>query len=305
MLEIQNLRVDYPDLLAVDGISFTVEPGDGFALVGPNGAGKTSTFRAIAGLLEPTHGNIRINGVDSAANPRAFRAQLGYMPDDPPLIDGLTASQFLEHFARAYEVPNRTQRIADCLDATGLTAKADADCKSLSRGMRQRLVLSRTLLHDPPVLVLDEPASGLDPLSRRDLRAVLNTLRERGKSILVSSHILSEIAEFCNKVGVLENGALKACGRIDAIASELTQSGIRLAWREAGPSPIEALTAHPKAKITERRPGFAEFDFGGGPEALDALLAGLVTSGVRVTEWRNVTQDLEHVFMKLGAREVR
>lgn len=305
LLEVTDLRVDYPGLIAVDGVTFTLEPGDGYALVGPNGAGKTSTFRAIAGLLDPTRGAIRISGIDRDDDPRAYRRHLGYMPDDSPVIDRLRAYEFLDHFARAFEVPNRDRRVVECLEATGLLEKAEAECRTLSRGMKQRLVLAKTLLHDPSVLVLDEPASGLDPISRRDLRDVLNRLRERGKALLVSSHILGEIHAFCNKVGVLERGVLRASGRIDALAAEMGHRAIRLRWRPSGRSAMALLDVHPGVRVTATLPGGADFEFTGTDEALDTLLGGIVGSGVRVTEWRNQSDDLEHVFMKLGAKEIR
>lgn len=305
LLDVSDLRVDYPGLIAVDGVSFALEPGDGYALVGPNGAGKTSTFRAIAGLVEPTRGRIRIAGVDSAADPRAYRQQLGYMPDDSPIIDRLQTREFLDHFARAYEVPDRERRVAECLEAVGLSEKAAVECRTLSRGMRQRLVLARTLLHDPAVLVLDEPASGLDPISRRELRDVLNGLRSRGKALLVSSHILGEIHAFCNKVGVLERGRLRASGRIDAIAAEMGVRALRVGWRPSGPDPMPLLQAHTGVRITAAAPESVDFEFNGTDEALDALLCAVVAAGVRVREWRSVADDLEHVFFKLGAREIR
>ncbi len=305
LLSVSDLRVDYPGLIAVDDLSFEVEPGDGFALVGPNGAGKTSTFRSIAGLLEPTRGTIEIAGVDIEKNPRGYRRLLGYMPDDAPVIARLTCAEFLDHFARAYEIADRNNRVAECLELTGLTDKAGAECRTLSRGMRQRLVLARTLLHDPSVLVLDEPASGLDPIARLRLRQVLNDLRARGKAIIVSSHILNEIAEFCNKVGILERGVMRVCGTVESLAAELGARSFRVRWRSTGASGDAILAAAPGVKITEARPDGANFDFHGTEESLDAVLGALISSGVRVTEWRNASDDLEHVFMKLGAKEIR
>ncbi|MCB9520405.1 MAG: ABC transporter ATP-binding protein [Myxococcales bacterium] len=305
LIDVTDLRVDYPGLIAVDGISFALEPGDGYALVGPNGAGKTSTFRALAGLVEPTRGRVRICGLDIEREPEEYRRRLGYMPDDSPIISGLTSAQFLDHFARAYEIAGRIDRIDAVLALTGLTDKADAPCQSLSRGMRQRLVMAKTLLHDPPALVLDEPASGLDPISRRGLRDILNVLRAQGKAIVVSSHILGEIDSFCNKVGVLERGVLRASGRIDSIAAELGHRGMRLRWAPAGPSPLPTLEQHAAARITAVGPDSVDFELGGDDDALDLLLAELVRVGVRVREWRKTASDLEHVFLALGAKEVR
>lgn len=305
LLRVSDLRVDYPSLIAVDNLSFEVEPGDGFALVGPNGAGKTSTFRSIAGLLEPTRGKIQIAGIDIEEDPRGYRRRLGYMPDDAPVIGRLTCAEFLEHFAGAYEIANPRARVEECLELTGLTDKAGAECRTLSRGMRQRLAVARTLLHDPSVLVLDEPASGLDPLARRQLRQVLNDLRAAGKAIVVSSHILTEIAEFCNKVGILERGVMRVAGPIETLAAELGSRSYRVRWRPNGESGERILAAAPGLHLTERRPDGANFDFHGTETALDAVLGALVSAGVRVTEWRNASDDLEHLFMKLGATEIR
>jgi ABC-2 type transport system ATP-binding protein len=305
LLSVSDLRVDYPGLIAVDDLSFEVEPGDGFALVGPNGAGKTSTFRSIAGLLEPTRGTIKIAGVDIEKDPRGYRRLLGYMPDDAPVIARLTCAEFLDHFARAYEITGRANRVDECLELTGLTDKAGAECRTLSRGMRQRLVVARTLLHDPSVLVLDEPASGLDPIARLQLRKVLNDLRARGKAIIVSSHILTEIAEFCNKVGILERGVMRVSGTVESLAAELGSRSFRVRWRKSGASGDPILAVAPGVQISETRPDGANFDFHGTEESLDAVLGALVSAGVRITEWRNASDDLEHVFMKLGAKEVR
>jgi ABC-2 type transport system ATP-binding protein len=305
LLSVRDLRVDYPGLIAVDDLTFDVEPGDGFALIGPNGAGKTSTFRSIAGLLEPTRGQIQIAGVDMEKDPRGYRRLLGYMPDDAPVIARLTCAEFLDHFGRAYEIANRAARVEECLVLTGLIDKASSECRTLSRGMRQRLVVARTLLHDPTVLVLDEPASGLDPIARMELRKVLNDLRAAGKAIVVSSHILTEIAEFCNKVGILERGVMRVSGPVETLAAELGSRSFRVRWRAAGESGDAILAAAPGVLVTEGRPDGANFDFHGTETSLDAVLGALVSSGVRVTEWRNASDDLEHVFMKLGAKEIR
>lgn len=191
-LVIEHLRVDFPEVVAVNDLSLTVQAGDVCGLIGPNGAGKTTTMRAISGLQEITRGSVAVNGYELAREPEELKRRLGFMPDFCPTYDQLTASEFLDHYARAYEVPDRAKRINECLEMTWLGEKRDALCDGLSRGMKQRLVLAKTLLPDPPVLLLDEPASGLDPLGRIELRKILLQLRGAGKAVLISSHILSD-----------------------------------------------------------------------------------------------------------------
>lgn len=202
ILAINELRVDFPDVVAVDDLTLEVHGGDVYGLIGPNGAGKTTTMRAVSGLVECTRGAIRIAGCDLAGEPCELKRRLGFMPDFSPVYDQLTAAEFLDHFARAYDVPNRVRRIDECIELTWLTEKRTTLCEGLSRGMKQRLLLAKTLLHDPLALLLDEPASGLDPLGRIELRKLILQLRDAGKAILISSHILSEMSEFCNKAAI-------------------------------------------------------------------------------------------------------
>ena len=186
LLTIEHLRVDFPEVVAVNDLSLTIEAGDVCGLIGPNGAGKTTTMRAVSGLQECTRGSVKIAGHELAQEPEELKRRLGFMPDFCPVYDQLTASEFLDHFARAYDVPDRTKRIGECLELTWLTEKRDALCEELSRGMKQRLVLAKTLLPDPQVLLLDEPASGLDPLGRIELRKLLLQLREAGGADLLA-----------------------------------------------------------------------------------------------------------------------
>ncbi len=305
LLEVDGLRVDYPGLIAVLDFHLALEPGDAYALVGPNGAGKTSTMRAIAGLLVPTRGHIRVAGFDLEADPQNYRRHLGYMPDFSPVYDRLTTTEFLDHFAGAYGVANPARRIAECLKLTGLADKARAQCRTLSRGMKQRLILAKTLVPDPAVLLLDEPASGLDPLSRIELRRVINDLRDAGKALLVSSHILGEVGEYSNKVGILERGQLVLSGRIDELAARTAGRRMRVRWRPDTIGALERLEVAPGVvEIVPHERG-ADFAFRGDDASLDDLLAQLVKAGARITEWCAAEDDLEHVFMELGARAVR
>ncbi len=220
VLTIEHLRVDFPGVVAVDDLSLTIEAGDVCGLIGPNGAGKTTTMRAVSGLQECTRGTVKVDGHELTHEPEELKRRLGFMPDFCPVYDQLTATEFLDHFARAYEVPNRAQRIKECLELTWLTEKTNSLCEELSRGMKQRLVLAKTLLPDPQVLLLDEPASGLDPLGRMELRKILLQLRDTGKAVLISSHILTELSGFCNSAAIMERGKLVTSGAIAELGPE-------------------------------------------------------------------------------------
>ena len=225
------------------------------------------------------------------------------MPDFCPVYDQLTALEFLDHFARAHDVPNRAKRIFDCLELTWLTEKRNSLCEELSRGMKQRLVLAKTLLPDPQVLLLDEPASGLDPLGRIELRKILLQLRDSGKAVLISSHILSELSGFCNQAAIMERGKLVKCGSIAELGQKMGTRKMSVKWRVDGAAALEILKGAGVKNLEAANNG-ATFDFEGGTDALDDLLKTLVTRGVRVAEWRGVGDDLEQIFLQSGAKEL-
>ncbi|HLX95849.1 MAG TPA: ABC transporter ATP-binding protein [Verrucomicrobiae bacterium] len=303
MLSIEHLRVDFPGVVAVDDLSLTVEAGDVCGLIGPNGAGKTTTMRTVSGLQESTRGTVKVDGHELTSEPGELKRRLGFMPDFCPVYDQLTATEFLDHFARAYVVPDRAKRIAECLELTWLTEKRDALCEELSRGMKQRLVLAKTLLPDPQVLLLDEPASGLDPLGRIELRKLLLQLREVGKTVLISSHILTELSGFCNKAAIMERGRLVMSGTIAELGQAMTGRRMSVKWRDAGDRALQLLKAA-GAKNLEAVAQGVTFEFGGDADALDGLLKTLVVEGVRVTEWRGSGDDLEQIFLQSGAKEL-
>lgn len=302
-LVIERLRVDFPGVVAVSDLSLTVEVSDICGLIGPNGAGKTTTMRAVSGLQESTHGLVRVDGHELAREPEELKRRLGFMPDFCPVYDQLTATEFLDHFARAYQVPNRSKRITECLEQTWLTEKRDALCEELSRGMKQRLVLAKTLLPDPQMLLLDEPASGLDPLGRIELRKLLLQLRDTGKTVLISSHILTELSGFCNKAAIMERGKLVVSGTIAELGQKMTARRICLKWRNPDDKALEILKTANVNKL-QPVPQGATFEFNGNTEALDGLLKSLVMEGVRVTEWRTGSDDLEQIFLQSGAKEL-
>jgi len=303
LLAIEHLRVDFPEVIAVNDLSLAIAPGDVCGLIGPNGAGKTTTMRAVSGLQEFTRGSVRVAGHELSKEPDELKRRLGFMPDFCPAYDPLTTSEFLEHFARAFDVPNRDKRIAECLELTWLTDKRNALCAELSRGMKQRLVLAKTLLPDPQVLLLDEPASGLDPLGRIELRKILLQLRDAGKGVLISSHILTELSGFCNTAAIMERGKLVKFGSIADLGQQMTQRRMSVKWRADGEKALAILKSS-GTKNLEVVGSSATFEFDGSTDALDEVLKTLVTQGVRVSEWRGLGDDLEQIFLQSGAKEL-
>ncbi len=303
-LTVEHLRVDFPNVVAVNDLQLTLDAGEVCGLIGPNGAGKTTTMRAIAGLQPCTRGSVRVAGFTRAEEPQRFKRGLGFMPDSVPVVDQLTTTEFLDHFARAYSVPERKKRIEDCLQMTQLADKRDALCTELSRGMKQRLVLAKTLLPEPAVLMLDEPASGLDPIGRIELRQLLLDLRETGKAILISSHILTELSSFCNKAAIMERGKLVASGTLAELAQRRSVRRVSLKWRAQGDKALEVLRGTEGVCNIEEAPQGVVFGFKGATSELDELLRALVEQRIPIAEWRSADDDLEAIFLESGAKEL-
>ncbi len=303
MLDVRGLRKEYGELEAVKGVSFSLGPGDIFGFIGSNGAGKTTTIRMIATLLEPTDGTALLNGVDIKEDPLEIRRMLGYMPDFFGLYDDVKVYEYLDFFASLYEIPGRKRPliINDVLAMTNLSGKRDAFVQSLSRGMQQRLCLARCLVHDPTLLLLDEPASGLDPRARAELKELILELGRSGKIIVVSSHILPELADFCNMVGIIERGELLAFGSVEQVVRDhrpVKILDVRLMTR--APAAARAIAGR-TGVVEAQAPNDEELkiDFNGDLEAQAELLRQLVTDGYKVTAFREEQADLEDVFLKL------
>jgi ABC-2 type transport system ATP-binding protein len=307
MIRVRDLRVDYDATCAVRDLNLDVSPGDVCGLIGPNGAGKTSTMRALLGLVEPTYGEIEVAGVDMREHPRDAARLVGFMPDFPPLYEDLLCWEFLDLFAASYDVPRhlRRDRVDALLDQVGLAAKREAPTAGLSRGMRQRLMLAKTLLPDPKVLVLDEPASGVDPQGRIDLKNVLKSQAAAGKAVLISSHILAEMSEFCTTMAIMEKGRLVVAGPIDRIRHDV-MGGSTLAVEVLGdPGPFLTLIRDdPRAGDAELRQGHHVLRYDGTPDDAAELLARLVAAGVRIASFHRHKEGLEELFLRIGAREV-
>jgi ABC-2 type transport system ATP-binding protein len=307
MIETRSIRVDYKDVVAVRALTLTIGPGEIFGLIGPNGAGKSSTIRVLATLQEPTHGEVRIAGIDIADDVHAARHVIGYMPDLAPVCDDLRCWEFLDLFAAAYGLPRaeRRRRVEDCLDQVDLTSKRTAKAGTLSRGMKQRLMLAKTVLTEPKVLLLDEPASGLDPIARMELRNLLRRQAEQDRTVLVSSHILTELAEFCTSVGIMQKGELLASGPPDTIAASF-QTGRTLMLRLVEPH-VQAesmfIAACTPGSVVRAADGMSGA-FGGDDRAAAELVRAVVGTGALVRSFGVEDSDLEDIMVRMGAREV-
>jgi ABC-2 type transport system ATP-binding protein len=306
---IRHLRHRYGRFLAVDDISFDVPEGSIFGLIGPNGAGKTTTLRVICTLLLPSSGEVEVFGQSVLAAPRAIRRQLGYMPDTFGLYGELRVWEYLDFFARCYGLAAeaRDDAIRDTLDLVDLTARRDSYVRGLSRGMVQRLGLARTLLHDPMILVLDEPAAGLDPRARIELRQLLRELQRLGKTILLSSHILADLAEICSHIGILERGRLAVQGSLAEVLNQVAGGRtiiIELLSTSVPPLNLEQLLpelAPELQNVTVTREGDrlqCRSRVQQDDPALAALLARLVAAGLPVVGFREQSSGLEDVFMQ-------
>jgi ABC-2 type transport system ATP-binding protein len=307
---VRGLVKRYQRLAAVDHLDLDVPVGSVFGLIGPNGAGKTTTMLCLTTLLVPDEGTVSVFGHDPLREARAVRRVVGWMPDFFGLYDGLTCAEYLEFFADAFRVPRaeRAARVADLLELVDLTHKAGTDVAGLSRGMQQRLSLARTLVHDPELLVLDEPASGLDPRARVELREIVRELARRGKTILVSSHILAELGELCDRIGIMEAGRMLAQGTPDEIRLRAQGTATVSARVLGGDAELEraVVVAAAAGALQPRADGdrlVAEL-LGGDDEAA-AFLAALVTAGLRVVSYTEEHGGLERLFLDVTEGVVR
>lgn len=304
MIEISKLTKKYGQFKALDELTLSLKEGTVFGFVGANGAGKSTTFLILSTLLQPTSGTVTINGVDITKKPEEIRKLIGYMPDFFGIYDQLKAHEYLDFYGASYGIPvdKRNQLITELLELVNLTDKRNAYVDSLSRGMKQRLCLARSLIHDPKVLILDEPASGLDPRARVEMRDILRSLKSLGKTILISSHILPELAEMCDEIGVIDNGKLIAHGSVSEIQAKLLgdktistrisgDSGSAVAFFEESPF-VSAITH-------EIHEGVLSFTFKGDDVQQFQLLKDAVLSGIHIVSFTENSVDLEDVFMEI------
>ena len=307
MIRIENFTKKYGENTAVKDFNLHVEKGDIFGFIGPNGAGKTTTIRFIATLLKPTGGEAWINNYSVTKSPMDVRRSMGYMPDSFGVYEGMRVWEYLDFFAAAYNIKRdkRKQIIRDVINLLDLDNKRDDFVEGLSRGMKQRLCLAKTLVHDPDVLILDEPASGLDPRARHYIKELLKELQRMGKTIFISSHILAELADCCNKIGILERGELLASGDIKTIMSQVRENVL-----------LEIELLHPNDRLEKIVWGFpgvqnvemmgqvTRVEYQGDLRDIPKLHKKLFDEGVEVLFFRELPADLEEVFMKVTKGEV-
>ncbi|MEX2172162.1 MAG: ABC transporter ATP-binding protein [Pirellulales bacterium] len=302
MIELRGLTKKYGDLYAIREINLELARGDVFGFIGPNGAGKTTTMRILATLLNPTWGEAYVGGNSIYTKPKEIRRIIGYMPDFFGVYDDMKVIEYLEFFAAAYRIKGaqRKKICDDVLALVDLGYKREALVTSLSRGMTQRLGLARVLLHDPQVLLLDEPASGLDPRARIEIRGLLKELRNMGKTIMVSSHILPELADICNKIGIIERGELIVNADVADVMRQVRQQTV-LKIGVAGDAEAAALVleSHPLVDKVELHDGVLTVTIIAGAEDYSPLSIALIEGGHRLTLFKEDEINLETAFMAL------
>ena len=305
MIQVQDLKIHYGDFVAVDNLSFSVKPGTVFGLIGPNGAGKTTTIKAIATLIEPTYGEIMLGETSVLHQPEHARRMLGYMPDFPPVYDDLRVEEFCDLFAHAYgqSVVERKEKVEKALAQTELTTKRRELCKSLSRGMKQRALLAKTLVHDPSVMLLDEPGANLDPKARIDMRKLLRKLADEGKTILVSSHVLTELEDLCDEIGIMRNGKMVVCGSLEEIThSKHTQRTLEIELLRSFPELPEWVEQHATLsglKETNESKTHFQIIHSGSREEVPEILSQMIGLGVEVTSFTTRKSKVEDLFLEI------
>jgi len=305
VIRTEELTKKYGDFTALDRLSITLDRGQILGLIGPNGAGKTTAIKILVGLARPTSGRATIAGADCLRESRRIKRLVGYMPDTFGAYDNMRVREYLDFFGAAFAIPRRERmrRIGEVLELAGAASMQDLYVESLSHGMRQRIGLARTMLHDPRVLILDEPANGLDPQARIETREILIRLAEAGKTLIVTSHILPELARICSRVAIITHGRLRAFGTLDEIMRRVRQQRtieVQLASAE-GLEQAAAAVRELAPEADDVAPSLAEsvvrFRSAMPERRLGELLAGLVAAGVEVTQFRELHVDLEDAFL--------
>jgi len=302
MIETKNLTKNYGNLTAVDDLSLTIQDGDIFGFIGPNGAGKTTTMRILVTLLEPTRGRAFINGLDVTKKGKQVRRMVGYMPDFMGVYDDLKVFEYLEFFAAAFGIERKKRKsiVEGVLELTDLQSKRSAAVDSLSRGMQQRLGMARVLIHDPKVLVLDEPASGLDPRARIEIRELLRELKRMGKTIMISSHILSELEEICDHVGIIEHGRLVFSGTMEEIRPRLgIQSKVQVRVASHQDKAIELLSALPQIRQVQAIGDHITVTFHDGQDGDGIIARTLVNADLDIVSIQPERLKLDDAFLQL------
>ncbi|MBS5307889.1 ABC transporter ATP-binding protein [Clostridium tertium] len=302
MLVIKNLEKSYGNFKALNGLNLEIEKGEIFGFIGPNGAGKSTTMKIVSGLLSPDSGEVYVDGIDAIKNNKELKDKIGYMPDFFGVYDNLRAIEYLEFYASIYGIVGEEARklSMDLLELVNLQDKWDANVDGLSRGMKQRLCLARCLVHNPELLILDEPASGMDPRARFEMKGILKNLKEMGKTIIVSSHILSELGEICTRIGIIKNGSIVCEGTVEEVMLRASGTApINITVMEDPEKAIEVLKQIPDVKEISLDGNKVTASVAGGDKEAKEILKALVTQEVSVIGFAKAVGNLEDVFIQI------
>lgn len=306
MLKIKNLIKQYGKFTALDNLNMEIEKGQIFGFVGPNGAGKTTTMRIIAGLLKADSGSVLVGGVDASKSPRELKNKIGYMPDFFGVYDNLKALEYMEFYASIYGIVGKRARnlCLELMDLVRLSDQTDSYVDGMSRGMKQRLCLARSMVHDPELLILDEPASGLDPRARFEMKEILRELHNRGKTILISSHILPELAQMCTNIGIIEKGKLVVSGTVEEIVSARgNTSPIVMKFISSQEKAVEVLKKNNLVDNIIIQDNSISILFKGNEEDEANLLTALIQNGARLSSFVREESSLESLFLQITDSE--
>lgn len=302
MLVIKNLEKSYGSFKALKGLNLEIKKGEIFGFIGPNGAGKSTTMKIVAGLLSPDSGEVYVDGIDAIKNNKALKDKIGYMPDFFGVYDNLKAIEYLEFYASIYGiVGEEAEKLSlDLLELVNLKDKKDSYVDGLSRGMKQRLCLARCLVHNPEILILDEPASGMDPRARYEMKGILKNLKEMGKTIIVSSHILSELGEICTRIGIIKNGALVCEGTVDEVMLRVSGSNtVNITVMDNVDKAIVLLKEKQEVKNISIDENKIKIEVIGNDNEIKNILKDLILKDISVISFTKASGNLEEVFIQI------
>jgi len=307
MLQVENLSKRYgKSVQAVDGLNLRIAKGELFGFVGPNGAGKTTTMKIVAGLISADHGKVYVDGLDALYNQKKIREKIGYMPDFFGVYDNLKVLEYMEFYASLYGIEGKEakRRCLEMLDFVKLSGVEDQYVDTLSRGIKQRLCLARSMVHNPQLLILDEPASGLDPRARMEMKELLHNLRATGKTIIISSHILPELAEICSSIGIMDKGKLRIKGIVEDIMTELNASKpLVMKFLERGERTMQCLKENHFVRNIVIQDNCISVIFEGDEREEAGLLTSLIKSGAVISSYKRESGNLEELFMQITGGE--
>ena len=306
MLIIKDLEKSYGKFKALNKLNLEIKKGEIFGFIGPNGAGKSTTMKIVSGLLRPDSGEVYVDGIDALKNNKALKEKIGYMPDFFGVYDNLKAYEYLEFYGSIYGITGKEMKdlSMDLLELVNLQDKYDAYVDGLSRGMKQRLCLARCLIHNPSLLILDEPASGMDPRARFEMKNILKNLKDMGKTIIVSSHILSELGEICTNLGIIEGGQMICSGTVDEIMGRMSiNNRLTIQILNKGEQAVTLLKEMPQIRNIDFESNKITLDFKGEDEEAAQILKKLILHEIPVISFGREDGTLEDIFIKITDNE--